>query len=31
MPASRALWMMRAESSGSGLPIDVANIKVPNA
>src|SRR5579862_286077 len=30
MPASSALWMMRAESSGA-LPMEVANIKAPRA
>ena len=29
-PASSALWMARTESSGSGLPIDVANSKAPS-
>ena len=30
IPASSALWMIRMESSGSGLPMDVANISVPS-
>ena len=31
IPASSALWMMRAESSWSGLPMDVPSASAPSA